>query len=122
MLSHTDSFFDKDEVYSRGLNYAFGISDYGSSQEPIEDPSYGVLLPYYKSWGGLREGVSGVDFEPLPTRECTEAEFHINNQTDPNSKFYAPFKSSVSDLEYYWKTLKCIDVDEITVQGDYNSP
>ena len=77
MFSVTDSFFDTDEIYSRGLSYAFGISAYDSNPDPIEDPSYGVLLPYYKTWGIVAGG--GAHFEPLPLRECTEAEFHINN-------------------------------------------
>ena len=109
MLSARDSFFDSDEIHSRGLSYAFGITAYDSNPDPIEDPSYGVVLPYYKSWG--LKNSSGVDFEPLPLRECTEAELHVNNETDPNSQFYKPHSSSVGDLSFYWKKLKCIDVD-----------
>ncbi len=66
MISAMDSFFDADYVYSRNLFYAFGITAYDSNPESIDDPSYGELKPYYKSWGLV--GGGGVDFEPLPTR------------------------------------------------------
>lgn len=78
MVSQRDAYFDSDNVHTRNLMFAFGITAYDSNPEPIEDPSIGVLKPYYKSWG-LKSGIGGVDFEPLPTRECTMAELHVNN-------------------------------------------
>lgn len=100
--------------------YAFGITAYDSNRESIEDPTIGVLKPYYKSWG-LKE-TKGVDFEELPTRNCSEAEFHINGKSDPNSKFYPPHPNHAGDIAYYNKKLKCLDLDAVQVQGDYNSP
>ena len=78
MVSQRDSYFDSDWKHSRRLMFAFGIMAYDSNPEPIEDPSIGVLRPYYKSWG-IKAGIGGVDWEPLPTRECTPAELHVNN-------------------------------------------
>ena len=78
MVSQIDAYFDADYEYSKGMMFAFGLTAYDSNQEPIEDPSIGVLRPYYKSWG-IKSGIGGVDFELLPTRPCTEAELHINN-------------------------------------------
>ena len=77
MVSQRDAYFDADQIFSEGLMYAFGITAYDSNREPIEDPSYGVIKPYYKSWGIKTS--SGVHFEELPTRQCTDAEFHVNN-------------------------------------------
>jgi len=57
---------------SKRLKYAFGITAYDSNQEPIEDPTYGVLKPYYKSWG--IKGTAGADFEPVPYHSCTPSE------------------------------------------------
>ena len=51
MVSSVDAFFDSDYVYSGPLAFAFGITAYDSDPEPIEDPSYGLLKAYYKSWG-----------------------------------------------------------------------
>lgn len=86
MISARDSFFDADHIYSRNLFYAFGITAYDSNPESIDDPTYGEIKPYYKSWG-LKEK-AGVHFEPLPMRNCTQAELHINNETDSESKFF----------------------------------
>lgn len=93
--------------------YAFGITSYDSNQESIEDPSIGVLKPYYKSWG--IKGNGGVDFEELPTRKCTEAEFHVNEKSDPNSKFFKPHPNHGSVIAFYHKKLKCLDVDAVQV-------
>ena len=73
-----DAFFDSHYVYSDSLMFAFGVTAYDSNPEPIEDPTIGVLRPYYKSWG-IKAGIGGVDFELLPTRECTQQELHVNN-------------------------------------------
>ena len=56
--------------------YAFGVSAYDSNREPIEDPSIGILKPYYKTWG--KHEANEVKFEELPTHNCTQAEFHLN--------------------------------------------
>ena len=81
-----------------------------------------MLKPYYKSWG-IKEDVKGVDFEPLPMRECTKAELNIDDEeVDPDSKFFAPHKTSISDLSFYYRKLKCLDLEDLEVQGDYNSP
>lgn len=61
MVSQRDAFFDSDYIVRQNLQYAFGITSYDSNPEPIEDPSYGILKAYYKSWG-IKKGVQGVDF------------------------------------------------------------
>ena len=73
MMSVRDSWFDEDFETNSDIWYAFGISAYDSNQEAIEDPSIGTLNAYYKTWG-LKEGASGIDFEPIPTRNCTKSE------------------------------------------------
>ena len=73
MVSVRDSFLDTDFEFTTddGLMLAFGITAYDDNQEPIEDPSYGTLKAYYKSWG--IKGTSGVDFEELPSEMCSRA-------------------------------------------------
>ena len=68
MVSSRDAFFDSDFLFSEGLWYSFGITAYDGNREPVEDPSYGVLKPYYKTWGFGYEGF----FQEIPTRPCTE--------------------------------------------------
>ena len=111
MVSQRDAYFDTNEVYSDNLMYAFGITAYDSNREPIEDPSIGQLKPYYKNWG-IKES-NGVDFEELPTRNCTEAEFHINGKSKSDSFFFKPHSNNAGDLSFYYKHLKCLDVDAV---------
>lgn len=94
--------------------YAFGITAYDDNPEPIEDPSIGVLKPYYKSWG-LKEG-GGVHFEPLPERNCTKSELHVDEDGDESehgSLFYKPHPNSETNLNFYNKKLKCLDMETI---------
>ena len=113
MVSQRDAYFDSDKIFSENLMYAFGITAYDGNREIIEDPSYGVLKPYYKSWG-IKPG-SGVDFESLPTRNCSQAELHVNGQSDSNSLFYEPHSNNVNDITFYHKKLKCLDMDSVQV-------
>ena len=66
MVSSVDAFFDSDYVYSGQLGFAYGLTAYDSNPEPIDDPSYGVLKAYYKSWG-IHGTFTGVHLEELET-------------------------------------------------------
>ena len=57
MLSVRDSYYDTDFEFSSddGLMIAFGLTHYDGNQEPVEDPTYGILNGYYKSWGILEK-------------------------------------------------------------------
>ena len=119
MVSQRDAYFNSSYVLDNDkMWYAFGLSAYDSDPESIEDESYGMLKPSYESWGLDNEEF----FQPIPTRPCTKAELHVGNETDPNSKFFKPSEVYKQDLNTYWKKLKCLDVDKLQIQGDYNSP
>ena len=98
MNSSRDSYFEDSYVFSDGLMFAFSLTAYDSEREPIEDPSIGTLKAYYKTWG--LQGDKGVTWKPIPTRKCTNEDFHIN-EYNPNSPFYSVHKSSQGDLQYY---------------------
>ena len=121
MVSTIDSHFDSDFVFSKGLMFAFAITVYDNNPNPIEDPSYGVVSPFYKTWG-LDSDDPGVKFERMPTRNCTEAELHVNGKSDSNSPFFVAHKNSHRDLAFYYRKLKCLDTETVDVQGDYNAP
>ena len=114
MVSTVDSFFDTDYVFNNGLMFAFAITIYDNNPYPIEDPTYGVVTPFYKTWG-IDKDNSGVKFERVPTRNCTEAEVHVNGKSDPNSAFFKPHKNSIRDLAFYYRKLKCLDVESVDV-------
>ena len=117
MVSSVDAFFDYDFVYSGDVMFAFGITAYDSNPDPIEDPSYGVMRAYKKRWD-----TGFFEIEEVPTRECTDAELHVNGKSDTDSLFFKPHKNSIADLTFYSRKLKCLDIDKIELQGDYNSP
>ena len=114
MLSSRDAFFDDTFIYSGNLMLAFAVTAYDSNPNPIEDPSIGVIKPYYKSWG-LDDTLSSVRWEQLTTRECTLAELHLRNESDPQSLFYKPHPNSERDLDFYFSKMKCLDQDRIHV-------
>ena len=63
---------------------AFAITAYDSNREPIEDPSYGTIKAYYKTWG-LEDSVQGVAFEEIPTTMCTGDQLNIKNEITPEN-------------------------------------
>ena len=79
MVSWRDAYFDYNYTYSRGLAYAFALTAYDGNSEPIEDPSFGVLRPYYRSWGLKDLDHIGVELDSIPERACSKAELHIND-------------------------------------------
>lgn len=121
MASVRDSHFDADFQFTseEGLMIAFGITAYDDNEEPIEDPQYGHLKAYYKSWG-LEEG-HGVHFRELPTETCSRAELGLPEEEDGSSasktekRFFEVHSSSANDYEYYYKKLKCIQVDKLVL-------
>ena len=56
---------------------AFALTDYDGSSEPIEDPTYGALVAYYRSWGNLANSEQ-VFLGEFPTRLCRPEELHLN--------------------------------------------
>ncbi len=67
MVSERDNYFDTDfEMTTQdGLMLAFGITAYDENYDLIDEPDYGELKAYYKTWG-LKEAV-GVEFTEIPT-------------------------------------------------------
>ena len=114
MISSRATYFDDTFVFENNLMFSFGLTAYDSNPDIIEDPSIGVVKPYYKSWG-LDNTVSGVKWEELPLRKCTLAEFHLRNETDPNSTFFKPHPNSERDLDFYFNKMKCIDKKALQV-------
>ena len=53
MVSVRDSYYDTDFEFTTddGLMIAAGMTDLSYGSEPIEDPKYGLLKAYYRSWG-----------------------------------------------------------------------
>ena len=100
------------------------MSAYDDETEPIDDPSYGELKAYYKSWG-IHSAV-GIDWEELPSEYCTKAQIGLNEDGEtfndnPDRLFFEYHKATVINIAYYHKKFKCIKKDTLELQGDFNS-
>lgn len=129
MVSIMDSYFESDHTFkdTDGLMLAFGITAYDDNQESIEDPRYGRLKAYYKTWG-LDDSESGVTFTEIPSSYCTRAELGLpeveGDEESDYSKpalFFETHKNSITDVSYYTKKFKCLKTDDLHIHGDYNS-
>ena len=67
MVSERDNFFSTDFVVTSddGLMLAFGLTAYDDNYDMIDEPDYGELKAYYKTWG-LKDA-PGVEFTEIPT-------------------------------------------------------
>ena len=65
MESHRESYYTTDHVFDGNMMFAFGLTAYDNEQEIIEDPSIGILRPYYISWGLSDIDSSDTDLTPL---------------------------------------------------------
>ena len=73
MMSLRDNYFSTNfEMTSdEGLMLAFGITTYDDEDyEQVDEPDYGELKAYYKTWG-LKDA-QGVEFTEIPTTQCTK--------------------------------------------------
>ena len=115
MVSTKDSYFDMEYEFGTqdGFMIAFGLTTYDDDYEVTEDPQYGQLKAYYKSWG--EDGQPGIVWTEVPSSPCTE------NQLKEGNLFYPVHKNSAFDLMAYHKKFKCVDKEQLTVHGDYNS-
>ena len=80
---------------------------YDDNPESIEDPTYGTLQAYYKTWGLDNQNV--VRWEQLQTRKCTKEELNIAEENNGGGNFYEPDENSRRDLTIYYKKLKCLE-------------
>ena len=66
-----------------------------------------MVKPFFKMWGF--DGGS-TKFKEIPTRPCSEEELLDPESSD--SLFYKPQPHTAGDLKYYYKKLKCLDLDD----------
>ena len=78
MASQRDAFYDPDHVFDQNMMFAFGLTAYDSEQYSIEDPTIGLLKPYYKSWGILNPDYDGTEFTPLRYHTCSREELRLD--------------------------------------------
>ena len=57
----------------------------------------------------------------IETVSCTRAQLGLESSEPEKALFFKPNSNSQTDLNNYYKKLKCLKSEKITLQGDYNS-
>ena len=78
MVSERDSYFDESFSFTTddGLMLAFALTAYDENYDMIDEPDYGEIKAYYKTWG--LEGAEFIQFTEIPTSQCTNEQLGIN--------------------------------------------
>ena len=84
-----DSYYSSDDVFTTedGLQFAFGITSFDGTTEPIDDPDYGHLSATYITWGLVDD--YEVDKVDIPIRNCTPEELGLG---EPEESKFHPIK------------------------------
>ena len=84
----SENFYDLMDSFEspKGFNIAAGVTRYDSTAEVVEDPDYGTVKFYLKSYG---LGEPGIAFDELPTRMCEPAsDFNDVDGSNPSASFF----------------------------------
>ena len=101
-----------DSIGQKSFNVAFGLSDRHDSPEQVEDPDYGMLLPFV-----MRREPSGVfTYEMLDWEPCTE-DYLAQNMFPSEPRFE-------SFVSFNIKKLKCLQMngDPLQLFGNFDTP
>ena len=119
-----DGAFDADFVfdYDSGLNFAFAFTAYDSNPNPILNETIGNIQFNHYKWGvDEATGAYGTGRQKVESQhDCTSEELGIDGNP-ANAKFLPIFESSKGEVEFYQKKLKCVDTEDMSLYGDFNS-
>ena len=118
-ISHFDLFYNDTSRFQNNFMVAAGIPTGFDGQAHTGVPKdIGALKFYRKNW----TPGSSTDFDEIPTRPCTRADFDWGEETDNSEALFFPTEKSIFDLENHWRDMICpIDVNDIYSSGNYDS-
>lgn len=123
-----ENYFDHNDEFTtdHGFNIAAGIVqiDTVSTGLSIEDPEIGTLKMYRKTWDFINEDEykGNVEWSEIGTHFCLDQEFNDVEGNNEETKFYPTDPFSEKKLKLYGNKLKCMDEENNTIFGNYNSP
>ena len=109
--------FDDQFTAENGLFLAAALTRYDGDTEIIERPEYGELKISHWRWG-FKDGI-GSGETILDDHNCSDEELGLTEST--NSLTYPVVKTSLQEVITWKKKFKCIDKEQLSIQGDYNS-
>ena len=101
-----------------GLFIAVAITEYSQDEERIEEAKYGELRIEHYGWGNTQ----ARELDPnglIQNHWCTDEELGINRTSD--TVMYPLREQQQAELLTYRKKFKCIDKDQLSIWGDFNS-
>ena len=110
MVHERVSYFDDDFEFSadKGFMIAYALTAYDDNTESIEDPRYGQLKGYFRTWG--LDDKRETTFTPLPFDFCSKEQLGLS-QTSLNSPvvqreqdytlFFKTHDKSINDIWFY---------------------
>ena len=123
-----EDYFDYNDEFTtdHGFNIAAGIVqiDTVSTGPSIEDPEIGTLKMYSKTWDFISENEykGNVQWNEIGTHFCSDQDFNDVEGNNKETKFYPTDPFSEKKLKLYGNKLKCMDHENNTIFGNYNSP
>ena len=121
MSATQDQYLSPGYVFDQamGLNFAIAFTAYDNEKEDILDPSYGSLTFTTYEWGLDENGDTFIKFDEIPSHVCSREELGLEGD---NSSFMPIIGTNVSTVNLHQKKFRCIDNEEMKVNGDYDSP
>lgn len=129
LVALREFFFQDDYVFNhqQGLNVAVAFVAYDSNPEPILDPSIGELVFKAYQWGPDPSNPNIVysGRTEIPSHPCSREELGLDRDRDEardsESKFFSIAPSNLRDVDFYHKSYRCVDTEEMRVHGNLNS-
>ena len=107
-----------DEMFTadHGFFIAAALTAYNSNTTLTEEPRYGELVFEKLGWGN--EGIDATEMK-ASTHFCTDEELGI--ERTENTVMFPLVSYSQAEVKSYRNKFKCINRDEYSIWGDYNS-
>ena len=79
-----------------------------------------MVQPYLRSWG--IPGVTGIQETPLKWHQCTDEELGLKKAGLPwTERFFPIAEKSRRNVEIYGSKLKCLDLEDFEMFGNFDS-
>ena len=104
-----------------GLSFAIAFTAYDNETEDILDASYGKLVFTTYEWGEDEAGNPFLSYDEIPSHTCSREELGLVEDSENASLFFPVAEKKQNLLNMYQKKFKCINREDMHVNGDFDS-
>ena len=110
-----ENFFTEEETFGadQGLQFAIAFT----SELP---PEVGTFAFSASEWGLDENGNFNYNEIPIESHTCSREELHLTEDTS-NAKLFKPHSNNSQILSDYQENFLCIDNENLTINGDFDS-